>query len=90
MEDVTAILKTFFTGIWHLFSGVTIPGLNMSAAQLLIALFVAGFSLRLISVVTGFGTNVGGAATSISKSHERINEYRRASRWRKDQTSLFD
>lgn len=78
MDDVLSVLETFFDGIWGLFTGVTIPGLNMTAAELFIALFVVGFSLRLISVVTGLGTNVASSAESMRTSHEKISQYRKA------------
>lgn len=78
MDDVITIVKSFFENVWSLFSGVTIPGLNMTAAQMFIALFVIGFSLNLISLLTGFRSNVGSAAESMRTSHEKIGQYRKA------------
>ena len=77
MDEVKSVLETFFGGVWGLFSGVTIPGLGMTAAQLLIALFVVGFSFRLISLLTGFSTNVGSSAESMRTSHEKLSQYRK-------------
>ena len=78
MDDLISITKTFFENIWALFSGVTIPGLGMTAAEMFIALFVIGFSLNLISLITGFRSNVGSAAESMRTSREKIGQYRKA------------
>ena len=78
MDDLISIMKNFFENIWDLFSGVTIPGLGMTAAEMFIALFVIGFSLNLISLITGFRSNVGSAAESMRTSNEKIGQYRKA------------
>ena len=75
MEDMTLIMKTIFGGVWDLFSGVTLPLFDISAAKVLIGFFVIKFSLSLLSLVTGFRSNVGAGAESISRSRESFSHY---------------
>ena len=75
MEDFTLIMKTIFGGVWDLFSGVTLPLFNISAAKVLIGFFVIKFSLNLLSLVTGFRSNVGSGAESITRSNETLHQY---------------
>lgn len=77
MSDITLVVTSFLSNVWRLFSSVQIPAFGMTAAQLLIALVIIGFSLKLISVITGFNTNVGGSAEGISRTRDRLNSYRR-------------
>ena len=76
MSDISLVVTSFLGNIWHLFSSVQIPAFGMTAAQLLIALIVVGFSFKLIALITGFNTNIGGSASGISRSRERMNAYR--------------
>lgn len=75
MEEMVQIMKAVFSGVWDLFSGVTLPGFNISAAKVLIGFFVIKFSLNLLSLVTGFRSNVGAAAESYSRSNETLHQY---------------
>ena len=84
MNDISSIVVSLFSNIWSLFSGVKIPGLNMSAAQLLIGMVVLGFSLRLIGFLTGFNTS-GDNGVSINKNRERLYAYRSAKRAKFDE-----
>lgn len=75
METFSLIMKTIFGGVWDLFSGVTLPLFNISAAKVLIGFFVIKFSLNLLALVTGFRSNVGVGAESITRSRETLSHY---------------
>ena len=62
METFSLIMKTIFGGVWDLLSGVTLPLFNISAAKVVIGFIVIKFSLSLLSLVTGFRSNVGSGA----------------------------
>ena len=79
MDDIALVVTSFFSNLWRLFSGVQIPALGMTAAQLAIGFFVIGFSLKLISLITGFNTGADGG-TGISRHREKQGAYRRTKR----------
>lgn len=75
MEEMTQIMKTIFGGVWDLLSGVTLPGFNISAAKVLIGFFVIKFSLSLLSLVTGFRSNVNAGSEQFRTANESLSHY---------------
>lgn len=75
MEEMTQIMKTIFGGVWDLLSGVMLPGFNISAAKVLIGFFVIKFSLSLLSIVTGFRSNVNAGAEQFRTANESLSHY---------------
>ena len=60
MNPVKEVSENIFGNIWELFLSVKVPGLDISFAALLIALFLIRFSIRLFGFVSGF-TGMSGA-----------------------------
>lgn len=75
MDEVTQLLKVVFGGAWDLFSSVTVPGFGVSAAKVAIGFVVIKFSLNLFSIMTGFRSNIGSGAESITRSNETLHQY---------------
>lgn len=71
------IMTTFFSGVWDLFSNFTVPGFGISLAKVAIGFFVIRFSLSLLSVVTGFRSNVGYAAKEFRSGSETLSQYKK-------------
>lgn len=72
------ILASLFSGIWALFTGTVVPGLNVSCATLLIAVIAVKLSISLIRHAFGFGGNGtsyrSGSAKNPKISHERKDD----------------
>lgn len=77
METMKETMTVFFSGIWDLFTGFTVPGFNISLAKVAIGFFVIRFSLSLLSLVTGFRSNAGYAADTFRTSSENLNQYKK-------------
>lgn len=51
-------MATFFGAIWNFMKGVTIPIIDISAAALLVAGFLANIGLRLLGKVIGISPHL--------------------------------
>ena len=76
MDMIKQFLSTLFGGTWELFSALEVPGFGVSLAKVAVGFFVVRFSLNLLSLVTGFRTNVGSGAESFRTSSESLHQYR--------------
>ena len=46
---------TFLAGVWELFTSVTVPGINISFAQMWLGVFVVGLSISILRPLLGIG-----------------------------------
>lgn len=76
MDNVRQVMITLFGGVWNLFSSFEVPGFGISLAKVAIGFFVIRFSLSLLSLVTGFHSNIGAATDSIRTSSETVSQYK--------------
>lgn len=70
MSAVAEVSKSFFGNVWEMLLSVDVPGLDISFAAFLIAMFLIHFSIRLFSFISGFGMaggDYGRAATTAEK-----------------------
>ena len=77
MNPVKEVSENFFGNIWELFLAVKVPGLDISFAAFLIALFLIRFSIRLFGFVSGFtGMNGGdyGRAATLAEKYKNDRE----------------
>lgn len=77
MENMKAIMECLFGNLWRLMSEVTVPGFEISLAKVIVGFFVIRFSLLLLSIVTGFRSNVGYTAEQFRTSSESASHYRK-------------
>ena len=77
METMQEIMTTFFSGVWSLFSSFTVPGFGIPLAKVAIGFFIIRFSLSLLSLITGFRSNVGYVANGFRTSSESLNHYKK-------------
>lgn len=71
------ILASLFSGVWALFTGTVVPGLNVSCATLLIAIIAVKLSISLIRHAFGFGGGTSyrsGSAKNPKISQERKDD----------------
>lgn len=62
METVFQVAGVFLSSSWDVLTGVTVPGLGVSFAVLLVGLFLIGLSLRILSFILGVSFDGGGTA----------------------------
>lgn len=74
--DVAGVL---ISGWWHFFTGIEIPGLpGVTIASVMVALFLAGLGLRLVSYIFSLpGGGGGDSPRTSSTSNPRISKERR-------------
>ena len=77
MDEMKEIMVTMFHGVFDLFSGLTVPGFGISLWKVVIGFFVIKFSLSLLSLVTGFRSNIGSTAEEFRTSSETLNQYKK-------------
>lgn len=59
--DFFGVAKTLLSGIWTMLNNVSVPGLpHITAGKLMVALFFASMSIRLIAYVYSFNGHGGG------------------------------
>lgn len=78
MNPVTETAKAFFHNVWELFLTVNVPGLDVSFAALLIALFLIRFSLRIFGYLTGFGMSGGDYGKAATTAEKLKNDRQKA------------
>lgn len=77
MEDFIMIAETFLTGGWKMMYQTEIPGTGVSVAGFSLALLLMGFSIRLISYLTGFRMgSYGAAANAAEKAKSTYQKYK--------------
>lgn len=52
------LVTTFLAGIWDLFEQTSVPGLNLSFAQLYLGVFVVSVSIMILRPLLGIGASV--------------------------------
>lgn len=53
--EILDIISALFTSAWGLFTGIQVPGLDVSFASWFIALLLAGIAVKAVRYVFGFG-----------------------------------
>lgn len=72
------IARVLISGIWDFFTGVEIPGLTgVTVASLMVALFLAGLGIRLVSFLLGLSGGGGDSPRTSSTSKPKISEKRK-------------
>lgn len=70
------VMRTFFDGVWSLFTGVTVPGFGVKLSVVAMGFFLIRLSILAISVVTGFHSSAGYAADRYRTSAEKATHYK--------------
>lgn len=72
------VAKVLISGIWDFFTGIEIPGLTgVTVASVMVALFLAGLGLRLVSYVFGLPGGGGDSPRTSSTDKPKISEKRK-------------
>lgn len=69
------ILSSIFTSAWGIFTGVAVPGLGVSFADLFLGVVMIRLSLALLRFIFGFGGDTG--YRSGSAKNPRISDDRK-------------
>ena len=59
MNVVSEVANAVFGGVWKLLLGVEFPGIGVSIADVVVALILIRFSIRIFGFFTGFGMSSG-------------------------------
>lgn len=51
--ELSSFIAQYFGAIWRFLSGITIPVVDVSASHFMIGVFLARFSIRILSKVIG-------------------------------------
>lgn len=71
------VAKVLISGIWDFFTGIEIPGLTgVTVASVMVALFLAGLGIRLVSYILGLSGGGDSPHTS-STNNPKISEKRK-------------
>lgn len=71
------VAKVLISGTWDFFTGIEIPGLTgVTVASVMVALFLAGLGLRLVSYILGLSGGGDSPRTS-STNNPKISEKRK-------------
>ena len=71
------VAKVLISGIWDFFTGIEIPGLTgVSVASVMVALFLAGLGIRLVTYILGLSGGGDSPRTS-STNNPKISEKRK-------------
>lgn len=72
MENWLALIGALFTNSWAVLCSINVPGLDLSFAGLLVAVFLIGISIRVIQFVTG--GHLGSADPTRSLHHNFLSK----------------
>lgn len=71
------IAKVLISGTWDFFTGIEIPGLTgVTVASVMVALFLAGLGIRLVTYILGLSGGGDSPRTS-STNNPKISEKRK-------------
>lgn len=71
------VAKVLISGIWDFFTGIEIPGLTgVTVASVMVALFLAGLGIRLVTYILGLSGGGDSPRTS-STNNPKISEKRK-------------
>lgn len=72
------IARVLISGWWDFFTGIEIPGLpGVTVASVMVALFLAGLGLRLVSYIFGLPGGGGDSPRTSSTSNPKISKERK-------------
>lgn len=71
MEDLLACVSWFLSSSWDFFTEITVPGLGVSFAALLVSLFLGGLGLRFLLMILGSSFNTGGLSNLFGKDKDK-------------------
>lgn len=78
MSAVAEVTKNFFGNVWDLLLSVDVPGVGVSFAAFLVAVFLIRFSIRLFGFISGFGMSGGDYGRAATTAEKYKNDYQRS------------
>lgn len=73
------IISSVFSSVWGIFTGLDVPGLNVSFGALFLAVVLIRISISIIRLVFGFGGGTGyrsGSSRNPKIAKERQGDFR--------------
>lgn len=70
-SEFLEIAECLMSNVWRMVTTVEYPGLGISIAAILIAVFLVGLGIRVFAYVFGFSVNITGTASSVRRMSKK-------------------